>query len=52
MIWLKEYFKKNLELIESEANIFKKVGPALIKMSKNDIETEVKGRIEFLQKRL
>jgi len=39
-------------LIESEAVLYKKVGPALIKMSKEDISTEVKGRIEVLSNRL
>lgn len=39
-------------MIETEATLYKKVGPALVKMSKNEIETEVKGRIEFLSKRL
>lgn len=39
-------------MIEEDAVLYKRVGPALIKMSKNDIESEVGGRLEFLQKRL
>ena len=48
--WQKEFVNKKLGMIEEEADMYKTVGPALIKMTRQEIQTEVNGWIEILSK--
>ncbi len=48
---LKEWAKKRIQLIPDQ-DMFKKIGAVLIKMDKMEIETELNGRIHFLEKNL
>lgn len=44
--------KSKLSIIESEATLYKLVGPALIKVSREEVDNEVKGRLDLLTKTL
>ncbi len=41
-------FGKELELVESDQDIFKLIGPALVKQEKSDAVSNVKKRLAFI----
>ncbi|KAK8182062.1 putative prefoldin subunit 6 [Phyllosticta capitalensis] len=41
-----------LDKIPSDANVYKLVGPVLLKQDKGDAEMAVKGRLEFIEKEM
>jgi len=47
-----ELTKGKLNIIESEANMYKLVGAALIKVTREEVDNEVKGRLDLLTKTL
>lgn len=47
-----ELTRSKLNIIEPEATLYKMVGPALIKISREEVDNEVKGRIDLLTKTL
>lgn len=44
--------KNKLDIIEPEASLYKVVGPALIKVTREEVNNEVKGRLDLLNKTL
>ena len=44
--------KSKLNIIEPEATLYKMVGPALIKVAREEVDNEVKGRLDLLTKTL
>jgi prefoldin beta subunit len=47
-----EIVKQELELVEDEANIYKLIGPILIKQDKMEATANVSKRIDFMQNEL
>ncbi len=44
--------KKKVEIIEDQAKMFKMVGPTMIPLKREEIKSEVDGRIDLLKKRM
>eukprot|EP01132_Coremiostelium_polycephalum_P005983 gene5983-7454_t len=47
-----EMVKKEFDLLEEDANIYKLVGPVLFKHSKSDAESNIKARLDMIDKHL
>ncbi|KAF7720742.1 Prefoldin subunit 6 [Apophysomyces ossiformis] len=43
-----ELVKKEFELLDSEANIYKLIGPVLVKQDKGEAATNVKNRLDLI----
>ncbi|KAL8710456.1 MAG: hypothetical protein Q9220_004888 [cf. Caloplaca sp. 1 TL-2023] len=44
--------QKEFSTLDSEANIYKLIGPVLLKQEKGEAETAVEGRLEFIEKEI
>ncbi|EGG23221.1 prefoldin beta-like domain containing protein [Cavenderia fasciculata] len=47
-----EMVKKEFDLLEKDANIFKLIGPVLFKQSKEEAETTINARLDLISKNL
>ncbi|KAF1928977.1 Prefoldin beta-like protein [Didymella exigua CBS 183.55] len=44
--------KKEFDLLDDEANIYKQIGPVLLKQDKTEALMSVNGRLEFIEKEI
>ena len=43
------FFQKELDLLDEDANVFKLIGPVLVKQDSDEAKANVKTRVEFIQ---
>ncbi|KAF1946637.1 Prefoldin [Clathrospora elynae] len=44
--------KKEFDLLDDDANIYKQIGPVLLKQDKTEAVMSVNGRLEFIEKQM
>ncbi len=49
---LETFIKKKLDIVEDQAKMYKMVGPTMIPLKKDEIKSEVEGRLDLLKKRM
>lgn len=47
-----QLFKQELDIVEEDANVYKMIGPVLIKQDKSEAQSNVGKRIEFINTEL